>query len=66
MKNQNLRPRTLHGGPWAGKVSDIPKGGTLVFTLGEHHGFYKGDGHWIEMPRPDAKWMTFDEVSEFK
>jgi hypothetical protein len=56
----------LHGGPWAGKVSDIPKGGTLVFSLGERHGFYKGNGYWIEMPRPDAKWMTFDEVSEFK
>jgi hypothetical protein len=51
MKNQNLKPRRLYGGPWDGKVSDIPKGGTLVFNLKGFHGWYNGQGVWVEVPR---------------
>jgi hypothetical protein len=64
MKNQSLKPRLLYGGPWAGKVSDIPKGGTLVFSLKGFHGWYNGKGDWVDVPKPGA--TTFMAVDEFE
>ena len=65
MRNKNLRPRSLVGGPWDGNVSDIPKGGTLIFNLKGFHGFYKGNGEWVNVFKRGAiTFMVFDEAEK--
>jgi hypothetical protein len=67
MKNKSLKWCRLSGGPWAGKASDIPSNGTLVFSLKGFHGWYNGQGDWVDVPKPGATtFMAVDEWSKFE